>query len=166
MVKSFNYMKIYIVSTSLLLTISSGAGTRFKAIKRHNYSGMILFQGFWCSGKSQVGSDTSEAMEEVLSVPQTAMLLMLLKTNLTETCRLSKSRNAFLCFLVFWSYNSRRTFWWAKHKAESGVWVLGVGCILICCGAKLQRMSHSAMIYFTLHPVQFKATRSKKRRRL
>lgn len=51
----------------------------------------------------------------------------------------------------------------AGHFKESGVWVLRLGCFLICCGAKLQRMSHSAMIYFTLHPVQFKATMSKKK---
>ncbi len=75
-------MKIYIVSTSPLLTISSGAGTRFKAIKRRNYSGMILFQGFWCSGKSQVGSDTSEAMEEVLSVPQSSHVVDVIENKL------------------------------------------------------------------------------------
>lgn len=124
-------------------------------ISRRNYSGMILFWGFWCRNSALTHQ---RQWRRCCECHKAAMLLMLLKTNCTETRSLSKSRQAFLCFSVFGSYNSRRTFSWA----ESGVWVLDVGCFLICCGAKLQRMSHRAMIYFSLHPVQFKATISKK----
>ncbi len=43
---------------------------------------MILFQGFWCSGKSKVGSDTSEAVEEVLSVSQSSRVVDVVENKL------------------------------------------------------------------------------------
>lgn len=84
MVRRFNYMKIYIVRTNPLLTISSfpkGSRDLFQGYKRCNYSGMIFFQYFWCAGKST----HQRPWRRCCHCHEAAMLFILLKTNLTET---------------------------------------------------------------------------------
>jgi len=125
MVRSFNYIKIYIVSTSPLLTISSfprGNRDSFQGYKKD-----VIIKSWSCFCAFEVLASRKsiliqqKQLRRCFQCHKAAMFLMLLKTNLTKTWLLVWVKAETLSRVSLCFGTITHTFWRAEHKARCGM---------------------------------------------